>query len=160
MLWRTSELKHDDSEPIILRGHKGKIVHLAFSNESKQLASASWDGSIGLWRLGNNPENVGADSRFIRGHEGPVNAVQFSDDDNYLYSAGQDGQIRYWRLASDEYLRSVVRNGWGISVFAIDETKDIVAFGSSDGVMTVKRLSDQTTSVSYTHLTLPTILLV
>ena len=48
-------------------------------------------------------------------------------------------------LASDEYLRSVVRNGWGISVFAIDETKDIVAFGSSDGVMSVERLSDQTT---------------
>ena len=54
--------------------------------------------------------------------------VQFSNDGDYLYSAGQDGQIRYWRLASDEYLRSVVRNGWGISVFAIDETKDIVAW--------------------------------
>ena len=31
MLWRTSELKQDNVEPIILRGHKGKIVHLAFS---------------------------------------------------------------------------------------------------------------------------------
>ena len=144
MLWRTSELKQDDVEPIILRGHKGKIVHLAFSNESKQLASASWDGSIGLWQLENDPENTEVHSRFIRGHEGPVNAVQFSNDGDYLYSAGQDGQIRYWRLASDEYLRSVVRNGWGISVFAIDETKDIVAFGSSDGVMSVARLSDQT----------------
>ena len=67
-----------------------------------------------------------------------------SDDGAHLYSAGQDGEIRYWRLASDEYLRSVVRNGWSISVFAIDETKDIVAFGSSDGVMSVERLSDQT----------------
>ena len=38
-----------------------------------------------------------------------------------------------------------MRNGWSISVFAIDETKDIVAFGSSDGVMSVERLSDQTT---------------
>ena len=145
MLWRTSELKQDDVEPIILRGHKGKIVHLAFSIDGKQLASASWDGSIGLWQLENDPENTGVHSRFIRGHEGPVNAVQFSNDGDYLYSAGQDGQIRYWRLASDEYLRSVVRNGWSISVFAIDETKDIVAFGSSDGVMSVERLSDQTT---------------
>ena len=69
MLWRTSELKQDDVEPIILRGHKGKIVHLAFSNESKQLASASWDGSIGLWQI-ENAENTEVHSRFIRGHEG------------------------------------------------------------------------------------------
>ena len=77
MLWRTSELKQDDVEPIILVGAQGgKIVHLAFSNESKQLASASWDGSIGLWQLENDPENTELHSRFIRGHEGPVNAVQ------------------------------------------------------------------------------------
>ena len=53
-------------------------------------------------------------------------------------------RIRFWRLASDEYLRSVVNNGWNISVFAIDEKKDLVAFGSSDGAMSVARLSDQT----------------
>jgi cytochrome c len=145
MLWPTRELNQDDVTPIVLRGHKGKIVHLAFSYDGKQLASASWDGSIGIWPLDNGLSNAEVDSRFITGHEGPVNAVQFSDDGAHLYSAGQDGEIRYWRLASDEYLRSVVRNGWGISVFAIDETKDIVAFGSSDGVMSVERLSDQTT---------------
>jgi len=46
-------------------------------------------------------------------------------------------------LKNGEYLRSIVRNGWGISVFVVDETRDIVAFGSSDGVMSVARISDQ-----------------
>ena len=86
-----------------------------------------------------NPASV-----LSQGHEGPVNAVQFSDDSQFLYSAGYDGQIRYWRLANDEYLRSVVKNGWSVSVFVVDEARDIVAFGSSDGVMSVSRMSDQT----------------
>ena len=108
------------------------------------LASASWDGSIGIWPLDEGPEKAELGVRFITGHDGPVNAVQFSDDSRFLYSAGHDGHIRYWRLANDEYLRSVVKNGWSVSVFVVDEARDIVAFGSSDGVMSVLRMSDQT----------------
>lgn len=33
LFWRRSKLKQGDVEPIILRGHKGKIVHLAFSSD-------------------------------------------------------------------------------------------------------------------------------
>lgn len=143
LIWPAEKLEDPAIEPIILRGHKGKIVDLAFSADNSMLASASWDGSIGIWPLDAGPEKAEANSRFITGHEGPVNAVQFSDDSAFLYSAGYDGQIRYWRLKNGEYLRSIVRNGWGISVFAVDETRDIVAFGSSDGVMSVARISDQ-----------------
>jgi cytochrome c len=82
------------------------------------------------------------ESRFIRGHDGPVNAVQFSIDGEHFYSAGYDGQIRKWRLSTGEYLRSVVRNGWSVSVFAIDEENDFVAYGSSDGTMNIENLSD------------------
>ena len=143
LIWPAEKLEDPAIEPIILRGHKGKIVDLAFSADNSMLASASWDGSIGIWPLDAGPEKAEANSRFITGHEGPVNAVQFSDDSAFIYSAGYDGQIRYWRLKNGEYLRSIVRNGWGISVFAVDETRDIVAFGSSDGVMSVARISDQ-----------------
>ncbi len=143
LIWQTKKMSNPEVEPIILRGHKGKVVHLAFSADSQKLASASWDGSIGIWPIDIQLSKISMKGRFIRGHDGPVNGVQFSDDGDYLYSAGHDGKIRYWRLANDEYLRSIVQNGWGVSVFAIDETRGIVAFGSSDGVMKVERLSDQ-----------------
>ncbi len=141
-LWPQKILEVEDPQPIILVGHQGKIVNLAFSNDGTLLASASWDGSIGIWPLDAGPEAAGAKSRFIRGHDGPVNGVQFSADGEHLYSAGYDGQIRKWRLSNGEYLRSIVRNGWSVSVFAIDEANDIVAYGSSDGTMNVERLSD------------------
>ena len=143
-LWPQTILGDDDPQPVILSGHRGKIVNLAFSADGKTLASASWDGSIGIWPLDGGIENAAAQSRFIRGHDGPVNAVQFAADGIHIYSAGHDGQIRKWRLANGEYLRSVVRNGWSVSVFAIDEANDIVAFGSSDGTMNIERLSDGT----------------
>jgi len=53
--------------------------------------------------------------------------------------------VRYWRLQNDEYLRSPVRNGWGVSVFMVDEKADLIAFGGSDGQMVVQRLSDEKT---------------
>lgn len=141
-LWPQRILGDEDPEPIILSGHRGKIVNLAFSADGRILASASWDGSIGIWPLDRGLQAAAEESRFIRGHDGPVNAVQFSIDGEHFYSAGYDGQIRKWRLSTGEYLRSVVRNGWSVSVFAIDEENDFVAYGSSDGTMNIENLSD------------------
>ena len=140
-LWPREVLTAEDPQPIILNGHRGKVVHLAFSPDGSTLASASWDGSIGMWPLDQGPELAEIRSRFITGHDGPVNGVQFTADGTHLYSAGYDGEIRYWRLSNDEYLRSLVRNGWSVSVFAVDEETDVIAFGSSDGTMNIERLS-------------------
>lgn len=141
-IWPKDVLDDEDPEPVILSGHRGKVVNLAFSHDGAMLASASWDGSIGIWPLADGIEAAEAGSRFILGHDGPVNAVQFAPDGTHIYSAGYDGQVRYWRLSNGEYLRSVVRNGWSVSVFTIDEANDMVAYGSSDGTMNVERLSD------------------
>ena len=141
-LWKKGVLASEDPEPIILTGHKGKVVNLAFSDDGSLLASASWDGSVGLWPLDGGLESAAADSRFIFGHDGPVNMVQFAPNGTHLYSAGYDGQIRYWKLSNGEYLRSVVRNGWSVSVMSVDEASDMIAFGSSDGTMNIERLSD------------------
>ena len=142
LLWTKEQIGNDSAEPVVLQGHKGKVVDLAFSSDGTMLASASWDGSIGIWPLAGTGLDESQSARFITGHEGPVNAVQFSDNNEYLYSAGYDGQIRYWRLQNDEYLRSPVRNGWGVSVFMVDEKADLVAYGGSDGQMVIQRLSD------------------
>ena len=142
LLWTKEQIGNDSAEPVVLQGHKGKVVDLAFSSDGTMLASASWDGSIGIWPLAGTGLDESQSARFIAGHEGPVNAVQFSDNNEYLYSAGYDGQIRYWRLQNDEYLRSPVRNGWGVSVFMVDEKADLVAYGGSDGQMVIQRLSD------------------
>lgn len=129
----------DNVEPLILFGHQGKVVGISFAPDGTMLASASWDGSIGLWSMGTRPTL----ERFVTGHEGPVNMVQFSLDMQHLYSAGYDGSIRRWLLSTGEYQRSLVRNGWGVTVFQIDEARDMLAYGTTDGNMYVVSFSEQ-----------------
>lgn len=143
LLWKVDQILADNAEPVILNGHRGKIVDLSFSQDGKWLVSASWDGAIGVWPLAGSNDYIQNNMRFILGHDGPVNAVQFSKDKKHLYSSGYDGQIRYWIVETGEYVRSIVRNGWGVSGFVVDEAEDFVAFGSSDGTMTVERVSTQ-----------------
>jgi cytochrome c len=143
LLWDMAEVlaDPDSAEPHILSGHKGKVVGLSYATDGSMLASASWDGSIGVWQL--DKAGNGQIDKFITGHDGPVNMVRFSDDLTHIYSAGYDGDIRLWRLSNGEYLRSLVRNGWGVTVFEIDESRDMLAYGGTDGGMYVLRLSDQ-----------------
>jgi cytochrome c len=131
-LWRVDDLKKPDIAPlpIPLDGHTAKIIHLAFSSDSTQLASSSWDRRIGIWDV-----QKGTRIRFLKGHRGLVNASVFSPDAQNLYSAGADGHIRYWDLSNGEYVRSVVKNGFGINVLAIDHELNVLAYGGSNGVM-------------------------
>lgn len=132
-LWAVSELKDSTAiaRPRVLQGHQAKIVHLAFSPDSQLLSSSSWDHRVGIWSV-DDPSKL---PRFFTGHQGPVNAALFSQDGTHLYSAGADGHIRYWRVASGEYIRSPIRNGFGVNVMALDYDLGVLAYGGANGVM-------------------------
>jgi cytochrome c len=137
-VWRLDGLPDADDapQPRVLQGHTAKIVGLAFSPDGSRLASSSWDGSIGLWSV---PEfdNLA----FLKAHEGPVNAAVFSQSGQTLYSAGGDGHVRLWDVPARRYLRSLVKNGWGINVLEVDEDLDLVLYGTANGLMMGASLS-------------------
>jgi WD40 repeat protein len=89
-LWRT----HRPGSQTMLEGHKARIMGVVFSPDGKWIASASWDGTIGLWQP--NGRNI----RFLRGHNGAVWDVAFSRDGRTLASCACDGTIKLWNLAS------------------------------------------------------------
>ncbi|MEO1505709.1 MAG: hypothetical protein AAFU68_15950, partial [Pseudomonadota bacterium] len=63
-------------------------------------ASASWDGSAGLWSL-----ETGELLNLFDGHNAGVNDVAFSPDGALLYTASTDGSLRSWRLSDGELIR-------------------------------------------------------
>jgi len=73
----------------------------------------------------------------LEGHDGPVNDATFSDNSKFAYTAGYDGHIRYWRIKDQTYLRSLIKNGWGINVMYLNEEKGVLGFGSTDGAMVI-----------------------
>ena len=141
LLWLVADVlaNPEDVEAVKLTAHKGKIVGLNFSSDSKFLISSSWDGTAMVWDMARAAEGEASPVR-LDGHEGPVNAAAFSEDGKFVYTAGYDGHIRYWRLSDKTFLRSIIRNGWGVNVMYVDETDGLIAYGTTDGAMVIHDL--------------------
>lgn len=126
----------------IVGTHKGKIT--AIATAPGLIASASWDGSIGLW-----PQD-GTPARALMGHQAGVNAVAFSRDHQTLYSASTDGTIRLWDLASGQERRQLLRHGFGINVIALNASAGWLAYGAVDGVTRIVDLDSGTAIKDFT----------
>ena len=69
------------------------VFSLAFSPDSKTLASAAKDGTILLWDLTATPAKTVAT---LKEHTGPVLGVAFAPDGKLLASAGEDKKVVIW----------------------------------------------------------------
>ena len=106
--------------------HKGKILSLRVSPDGRTVASASWDGRIGLWPLD------GSAPRFIDTGAN-VNDVAFLDGGRSILSASADGRIRSWDTITGAPLRLVLSNGFGVNRLLVDEARGTLVFGTVDG---------------------------
>ncbi len=117
----------------VIGQHKGKIVSIAASKT--QVATASWDGSIGIWPLdGSGPKSLGPTG-------GGVNTVVFSADGSQLYSAGMDGTLRLWDSKTGQETLRVVEHGFGINELVLNEQDNWIAYGAVDGVTRIHDLN-------------------
>lgn len=76
-----------------IKGENNPENVLAFSPDSKILASGSRDGTIQLWDVA-----TGNKLSTLKGHVDWVNALVFSSDGNTLASGSQDGAIFLWNV--------------------------------------------------------------
>lgn len=144
-------------ETTVLEGHKAKVMDVAPGpSDNALLATASWDGTIGLWpaflvtslhRAISATEREAAVARildrptFLEGHRAGVNAVAFSPDGRRLYSASVDGTIRSWTLhegrGGADFLRIEASHGFGINTLEVARDGSWLAYGATDGVVRV-----------------------
>ncbi|MEO5332027.1 MAG: NB-ARC domain-containing protein [Magnetococcus sp. YQC-5] len=73
-----------------LRGHRGNVLGVAVSPDSKLVASAGADQSLLLWEIEN-----GSFQR-LAGHTGTVSWCDFHPNGNYLVSASYDNTLILW----------------------------------------------------------------
>ena len=83
-----------------LEGHGGPIKGTAISADGQYALTASFDYSVGLWRLAD-----GTLVRWLDGHEAAVNAVAFLPDGQRAVSVGDDFAIILWDLRTGQVLR-------------------------------------------------------
>ncbi|WP_170610274.1 c-type cytochrome [Ruegeria arenilitoris] len=118
----------------VIGQHKGKIVGLAISKT--HVATASWDGTIGLWPVdGSTPSVLGPTGS-------GVSDVEFTPDGSHLYSAGVDGSLRLWDLTTGQEVDRLIEHGFGINKLVLNAQDNWIAYGAVDGVT---RILDLTT---------------
>ena len=85
-----------------LSGHTNAVRTLAFSADSRLLASGARDSTVRLWEM-----PAGTPREPLRGHCGPVDAVAFVPGRRALVSAGVDSTFRFWDVATGRLLLTV-----------------------------------------------------
>ncbi|MFM8635327.1 MAG: protein kinase domain-containing protein [Planctomycetia bacterium] len=84
-----------------LLGHSDSALCLAFSPNSRRVATGSADHTVRIWDVARGEELA-----VLRGHTNHVNAVAFSPDGSLLATASDDATVRVWGLSNAAIHRS------------------------------------------------------
>jgi len=97
-LWDGSTGEHLST----LKGHSGPIWSVAFSPDSRQVATGSKDKTAQLWN-GSTGEHVST----LEGHSGPIWSVAFSPDSCRVTMGSLDNTVRLWDAAMEQGLQTI-----------------------------------------------------
>ncbi len=78
-----------------LQGHSLHVSSVAFSPDSKYLASSSYDNIVKLWSVESQK-----DVATLQGHRHFITSVAFSPDGKYLASGSYDNTVKLWSIES------------------------------------------------------------
>ncbi len=131
-----AQLHAEAPKPDIQTGHSRQVTTVAFSPDSKVLATGSDDKTIVLWNT-----DTGDQLRVLRGHTSKISGIAFSPEGivpSFLVSGGFDGTARLWDPSTGQELRALQRARMApIDSIALSADGKTLATGSFDGTITL-----------------------
>jgi WD40 repeat protein len=114
-----------------LEGHSNRVKSVAFSHDSRLLASASNDKTVKVWDTA-----TGMLQQTLEGHSDWVRSVAFSHDSKLLVSASLDNAVKVWNIAIGELQQTL--EGHSSSVNSVTFSHDSKLLVSASRDKTVK----------------------
>jgi WD40 repeat protein len=84
-----------------LAGHTGPVFNVAFSPDSKQIATGSGDNTVIIWDV----ETGEAIGEPLTGHQAAILGLAFSPDGQMIASGGVDSTVRLWDSVTGQQLQ-------------------------------------------------------
>jgi WD40 repeat protein len=109
------------------RGHRGPISVVAYSQDSKRLASGGDDGTVRLW----DPKDGRLLSVFL-GHANKVTTLAWSPDGTVLASGSDDRTVRLWQADTGKLLFLLAKHTGPVRTLAWSPDGKTLASGSAD----------------------------
>jgi WD40 repeat protein len=115
---------------ITLSGHANAVLSLAFSGDSRTLATASRDRTVRLWDTA-----TGKDRTTLTGHTNRVWSVAFSPDGRSLATASADKTARLWDRATGKPSTRLRGHTDEVNRVVFSPDGGTLATGSDDGTV-------------------------
>lgn len=110
-----------------LNGHTTAVLAVDFSRDGQQIATASVDGSVKLWKPN------GSLIKTFKAHQTVIRAVKFSPNGELLASAGDDHTIKLWKR-DGTLVKTMLTNTAGIWSFDFSPDSTLISSGAGSTV--------------------------
>ncbi|HET6358021.1 AAA family ATPase [Streptomyces sp.] len=113
-----------------LTGDESRVMSLAFSRDSRTLATGNLQGTVRL-----RDRATGRTLRTLRGHTDRVSWIAFSPDGRTLATAGDDDTVRLWDLATGRIRRTLTGHTNDVWSLAFSPDGQTLASSSKDATV-------------------------